>query len=177
MSVIANAAIVADPQAFRVAREERLSEAEDSKARPGDVALSLGNGRCLADVTVASPFGAAGQKFTRIAGNPAAAASAAYDRKLAKWHSLLQNHVQDGDRVDSSFQPLAVTALGSWDERSLAWLRKFSDVCAAASAIDKGSAFSNLMTLLSVALWRGNSRLLRSLHETALRLEENIPDD
>ena len=84
VKVIASAALAADPRAFRVAREERLIEAENSLSRPGDVALNLGSGRCLVDVTVASPLRAAGQKFTRIAGDPAAAASMAYDRKVAK---------------------------------------------------------------------------------------------
>ena len=157
VTVIANTALTADPRSFRVAREERLYEAEDSQARSVDVALNLGNGRCLVDVTVASPFGAAGQKFTRDAGNPAAAASNAYNRKIAKWQSLLANNYLEQEEIGSSFQPLAATVLGSWDERSLLWPRKFSDVCAAASGSNKGSAFAELMSRLSFALWRGNS--------------------
>ena len=62
----------------------------------------------------------------------------------------------------SAFIPLAVTALGVWDERSLRWLRRFSDACAAATATPVGLAFSSLMTRLSVALWRGNSQMLLS---------------
>ena len=173
VQVIASAALAADPRAFRVAREERLPEAEDSLSRPGDVALNLKSGRCLVDVPVASPFGAAGQKFTRIAGDPTAAASMAYDRKVAKWRLLLQNYVLEADHLDSSFQPFAVTALCCWDERSLLWLRKFSDVCAAASGVDKGTAFAGIMTRLSVTLWRGNSRLLRAIHQTAGQEDEN----
>ena len=39
---------------------------------------------------------------------------------------------------------------------------KSSDVCAASLSTDNGSAFADLMTRLSVALWRGNSLLLRA---------------
>ena len=47
----------------------------------------------------------------------------------------------------SKFVPLAVTAMGVWDERSLRWLLHFSDVCAAASASNPGTVFfSSLMT-------------------------------
>ena len=74
VTVIANTALTADSRSFRVEREERLHEAEESQARPGDVALDLGIRRCLVNVTVANPFRPAGQKFTRDAGNPAAAA-------------------------------------------------------------------------------------------------------
>ena len=163
VTVIASSALNADPLSFRVAREERLVDAEDSQERPGDVALNLGNGRTLADLTVASPFGTARQTSTRIAGSPAAAASDAYDRKLSKWQRLLADSGLDSRTLVSSFQPLAVTALGVWDERSLLWLRRFSDVCAASLGLDNGTAFADLMTRLSVALWRGNSRLLRAL--------------
>ena len=74
VTVIANAALAADPFAFQVAREERLSDAEGSKARPGDVSLNLGSGRVLVDLTVAIPFAVACQVNTRFAGLPAAAA-------------------------------------------------------------------------------------------------------
>ena len=60
VAVIADAALAADPRAFRVAREERLQDAENSQSRPGVVALDLGSGRTLVDVTIASPFEAAG---------------------------------------------------------------------------------------------------------------------
>ena len=163
VSVVASAALNADPLSFQIAREERLIDAEDSCERPGDVALNLGNGRTLADLTVALPFGAARQTSYRLAGSPAAAASDAYDRKISKWQKLLDDHELDGRELVSYFQPLAVTALGVWDERFLLWLRRFSDVCAASLGTDKGSAFADLMTRLSVALWRGNSRLLRAL--------------
>ena len=165
VAVIADAALAADPRAFRVAREERLQDAEDSQCMPGDVALDLGSGRTLVDLTIASPFAAAGQVSNSIAGFPAAAAATAYDRKINKWRALLG----DGELVQKhesvSFQPIALTALGAWDERSLLWLKRFSDVCAAASGNDKGFAFSDLMEKLSVALWRGNSRLLRALRQ------------
>ena len=163
VSVIAKTSLAADPRAFQVVREERLADAEGSKKRPGDVALNLGDGRSLVDLTVASPFTAACQTNSRIAGSPAAAAISAYDRKLTKWRSLLDSHSLDEEQLASRFQPLAVTALGVWDERSLRWLRRFSDVCAAAAGTDGGSAFSSLMTWLSVALWKGNSRLERVL--------------
>lgn len=92
VSVIAKAATAADPRSFRVAREERLTDAEDSRARPGDVALDLGDGRCLVDVTVASPFATAGQNFNRISGSPAAAAASAYERKMTKWRNRLSEN-------------------------------------------------------------------------------------
>ena len=164
-AVIANTALAADPRAFQVAREERLRDVEDSQARPGDVALNLGAGRTLVDITVASPFSVACQASARLAGTPAAAAESAYDRKMSKWHHLLDEHLLDHRDLTSGFQPLAVTALGAWDERSLLWLRRFSDTCAAATGLECGSAFSNLMTKLSVCLWRGNSRLMRALRE------------
>ena len=129
VSVVASTALNADPLSFQIAREERLIDAEDSRERPGDVALNLGNGRTLADLTVASPFGDALQTFYRLAGSPAAAASDVYDRKISKWQRLLDDHVLDGRELVSSFQPLAVTAFGVWEERSLRWLRRFSDVC------------------------------------------------
>ena len=163
MAILANAALAADPGAFRVAREERLQDAEGSKSRPGAVALDLGNWRTLVDVTIASPFAAGGQVSTISAGFPAAAAATAYDRKVSKWRALLSDHQLDEENKSVSFQPIAITAMGAYDERSLLWLKKFSDICASAKGIDKGLAFSDLMEKISVALWRGNSRLLRVL--------------
>ncbi len=58
--------------------------------------------------------------------------------------------------------PLAVTALDVWDERSLRWLRRLSDVCAAATSVSPGTALASLMTKLSVALWRANSCMIRA---------------
>ena len=110
---------------------------------------------------------------TRFAGSPAAAAASAYDGKTAKWRALLGNHDLDNGMLVSTFQPIAVTALGVWDERSLAWLRRFSGVCAAASGCDPGTSFASLMTRLSVALWRGNSRLTRSLRACPVTEEDN----
>ena len=177
VAVVASTALTADRRSFRVAREERLPETGDSLSRLDDVALDLGSGRCLVDVTVASPFGAAGQRFSRNPGNPAAAASMAYDRKMAKWNALLQTHSLDLEELSSSFQPLAVTLLGVWEEGSLTWLKKFSDVCAAVSGSDKGSYFAGLMTRLSIALWRGNSRLIRALHLPAPSTTDTISYD
>ena len=82
VSVISRTALVADPSAFQVAREEILADAEGSLARPADVAVNLGNERTLAYLTVASCFGTACQISARLAGSPAAAASKAYERKL-----------------------------------------------------------------------------------------------
>ena len=72
----------------------------------------------------------------------------------------------------SKFVPLAVTAMGVWDARSLTWLQKFSGVCSAATAADPGSVFATLMTKLSVALWRGNSRMLRGCRVYTTELVE-----
>ena len=130
-----------------------------TRVRPGDVALNLGDGRTYVDVTVANPFSVAHLTATRSAGSPAVAAEIAYDRKVAKYQTHF--NIANGPQT-SNFVPLAVTAMGVWDERSLRWLRKFSDVCAAATAADPGSLFASLMTKLSVALWRGNSRMLRA---------------
>ena len=127
--------------------------------RPGDVALNLGDGRTYVDVTVVNPFSVAHILATRSAGSPAAAAETAYDRKVVKYQDHFDNVTGP---LASKFVPLAVTAMGVWDDRSLRWLRTFSDVCAAATAADPGSAFASLMTRLSVALWRGNSQMLRA---------------
>ena len=163
VTVLAAAALDADLRAFRVAREERLAEACSSRARPGDVALDLGSGRTLVDVTVKSPFAKAGHTSARFAGSPAAAAATAYDSKINKWRTLLANNHLEDDEVSSSFQPLVVTALGVWDECSLLWLKRFSDACAIARGTDKCTGFSQLMTRLSIALWKDNSRLMRAL--------------
>lgn len=53
--VVAKAALAADHGAFKVARKVGLSDAH-TRARPGDVALDLGSGRTLLDVTVVNPF-------------------------------------------------------------------------------------------------------------------------
>ena len=74
-----------------------------------------------------------------------------------KFHELLAAAVHL-----AAFTPLAVTAFGVWDERSLRWLRRFSDARAAANAAVPGEAFASLMARLSVAIWRGNSRMLRA---------------
>ena len=98
----------------------------------------------------------------RHAGSPAFAAAEAYDHKLVKYESLL---------ADTSsavrFVPIAVTAHGVYDARSLQWLQGFSRVCAAASGTPASLAFATLMQRLSVALWRANSRLLRACAEYA----------
>ena len=152
VTVLAAAALDADPRALRVAREERLSEAGASRLS-GDVALDLGSGRTLVDVTVKSLFAKAGHTSARLAGSPAAAAATAYDSKINKWRTLLANNQLEADEISSSFQPLAVTALGAWDERFLLWLKRFSDACAIARGTDKGTGFSQLMTRLPIALW------------------------
>ena len=84
VDVIANAALSADPNTFMVAREERLPDDSETQRRPGDVALNLGNGRSLVDLTVASLFSAARGNALRLAGSPAAAAEVSYDRKTRK---------------------------------------------------------------------------------------------
>ena len=114
-------------------------------------------------MTIASPFVAGGQVSTISAGFPAAAAATAYDRKVSKWQALLSDHQLDVEIDSVSFQPIAITAMGAYDEWSLLWLKKFSDICASARGIDKGLAYSDLTKRISVALWRGNSRLLRAL--------------
>ena len=77
-------ALAADPLSFFVRCEKRLSDVEDSKMRPGDIALNLGNERSLLDATISNPFKVGGQFNFRLAGNPAAAASNAYERKVRK---------------------------------------------------------------------------------------------
>ena len=95
LDTLLKTASAADPNAFQIAREERLAEAENSKARPGDIALNLGDGRSLVDVTVVSPFSSACQTINRTAGFWAAAAELAYDSKIAKWRRLLKDHQLD----------------------------------------------------------------------------------
>ena len=157
-STIAKAALAADPRAFQVIREAHAPD-DASQARPGDVALNMGDGRTYVDVTVVNAFSAAHLSASRSAGSPALAAERAYDRKVSKYTSLFP---ADASPVSEKFVPLAVTAVGVWDERSLRWLRRFSDVCAAALSEDTGSAWARLMTILSIALWRDNSRMMRA---------------
>jgi hypothetical protein len=157
-TVVAKTALSADPRAFQVSREAHVPD-DPSQARPGDVALDLGDGRTYVDVTVVNAFTATHLTASRSAGSPALAAEHAFDRKTAKYAD--QFGVGPGG-PSHKFVPLATTALGVWDERSLRWLRHFSDVCAAASSISQGIAFASLMTRLSIALWRGNSRMMRS---------------
>ena len=154
MQYIFTLGITADARAFRIAREVALET--DSQARPGYVALDLGDGRALVDVTVVNPFSAARLTASRRAGSPAFAAEQAYDRKVMKYHELLAAAVHL-----AAFTPLAVTAFGVWDEWSLRWLRRFSEACAAATTAVPREAFASLMARISVALWRGNSRMLR----------------
>jgi hypothetical protein len=162
VTVISKTALSADPRAFQVAREARVLDAASSQSRPGDVALDLGNGRTYVDVTVVNAYSAAHLTASRSAGSPARAAELAFNRKIAKYEDQF-------DEVGPSrqFVPLAVTALGVWDERSVQWLRRFSAVCAAASSMDVGVAFASLMTKLSIALWRGNSRMMRACRPCA----------
>ena len=163
VAVIAKTALSADPNSFRVAREEHLPDDSTTNSRPGDVALNLGDGRTYADLTVTNPFAAARANVSIIAGSPASAAALAYDRKVRGWQALLEAAGVTPDLASSKFAPLAVTAIGAWDERSLLWLKRFSAVCALATGEDTGLAFGSLMTKLSVALWRGNSRMIRAL--------------
>jgi hypothetical protein len=157
-TVVAKTALSADPRAFQVSREAHVPD-DPSQARPGDVALDLGDGRTYVDVTVVNAFTAAHLTASRSAGSPALAAEHAFDRKTAKY----ADQFGVGSAGPShTFVPLATTALGVWDERSLRWLRRFSDVCAAATSMDSGRAFASLMTKLSIALWRGNSKMLRA---------------
>ena len=93
------------------------------------MALDLGEGRVLVDVTITNPFASAGQTNLINAGSPAAAAASAYDRKLTKWRNLFDDQQLSNTINTTQFQPLAVTALGAWDERSLLWLKRFSRVC------------------------------------------------
>jgi hypothetical protein len=88
-------------------------------------------------VTVTNPFASVSQNFTRNAGNSAAAAANAYDRKTAKWRSLLAENSLKVSEISTFFQPIAVTALGVKNERSLKWLKRFSDVCAVATVTKK----------------------------------------
>ena len=163
VAVIAKTALLADPNSFRVAREEHLPDDTTTYSRPGDVALNLGDGRTYVDLTVANPFAAALANVIHLAGSPASAAASAYDRKVRGWQGLLEASGVAPGLTSSKFAPLAVTAIGAWDERSLLWLKRFSAVCAAASGEDTCSAFGSLMTQLSVALWRGNSHMIRAL--------------
>ena len=124
------------------------------------------------DLRVANPFAAARANVIHLAGSPAFAAASAYDRKVRGWQGLLEASGVAPGLTSSKFAPLAVTAIGAWDERSLLWLKRFSAVCAAASGEDTGSALVSLMTRLSVALWRGNSHMIR-----ALRPPPTLPGD
>ena len=67
-----------------------------------------------------------------------------------------------GTDKEYAFQPLAVSAVGVWEESALRWL-KFT-LCSELEHKLGGKRCEHaarLMTALSVALWRGNARLLR----------------
>ena len=119
--------------------------------------MDLGDGGTLLDITVVNPFSAARLRASRSAGSPAVAAEEGYDKKVRKYALLL-----GADTVPTRcrFVALSVIAAGAWDERSIKWLHKFAAVCAASTGVDTGSAFLELMTRLSVELWRGNSAML-----------------
>jgi hypothetical protein len=170
-SVIAKTALTADPRAFQVAREAHVPDSASPQSRPGDVALDLGDGRTYVDVTVVNAYSAAHLTASRSAGSPARAAELAFDRKTAKY---AEQFAEDSGSSLRKFVPLAVTTLGVWDERSLRWLRRFSAVCAAASSIDSGQAFASLMTNLSLALWRGNSKMMRACRSSSSSLSESV---
>ena len=112
LAIMANAALAADPNSFQIAREERLADDSASQYRPGGFALILGDGRTLADVTVANPFSAACVSASRIAGSPAAAAAAAFDRKTSDCQRLLNFYGPNQNDLTSCFVPLAVTLMG-----------------------------------------------------------------
>ena len=113
------------------------------------------------NIEYVNPFSVARLPAARRAGSPAVAAEKAFDAKMSKYRDHFTGSA-------STLIPLAVTALGVWDERSFRWLRRFSDACAAASAIPVSLAFSRLMMKLSVALWRGNSQMLRACYSSVL---------
>ena len=154
---MATRALKAYPRAFQVEREVGFDE-DMSRARPGDVSLDLGYGRTMLDIIVINPFTVARIRASRNAGSPAVAAEEAYDKKVRKYSDLIDSLT---DIPPPRFVPLAVTATGMWYERSSRWLRKFSSTCAAASGADTGAVFSELMIRLAVALWRGNSAMIR----------------
>ena len=81
----------------------------------------------------------------------------AFNRKLVKYETVFAA-ADDRER----FVPIAITAHGVFAEQSLRWLHAFSNVCAAARGVSASYEFDALMQRLSVALWRGNSRMLRS---------------
>jgi hypothetical protein len=155
VAVLAKCALAADSRSFRVRKEEHTPDG-DSQKRPGDLGLNLGDGRTLVDVTVVNSFSEARLTAATSAGSPAVAAESAFNKKAAKYASWFQ------PSGVTKFVPLAVTTLGVWDHRSLYWLRTFSDVCAAAKSMNRGVFFASLMTQLSVALWRGNSWMIRA---------------
>ena len=109
-SIIANFALKADPRAFQVAKEIGLED--DSRARPGDVSINLGDVCTLLDVTVANPYTAARIRASRNACSPAVAAEEAFDRKTRKYSDLFSSAI---DETCPPFVPLAVTASGAWD--------------------------------------------------------------
>ena len=125
----------------------------------------MGNGRTYVDVTVVNAFSAAYLTASRSAGSPALAAESACDWKVAKYASLFaSDSTQTQTQLTEQLVPLAATALGwqSATSTSLRWLRPLSDVCAAASSEETGVAWTSLMTSLSIALWRDNSRMMRA---------------
>ncbi|MBU6430569.1 MAG: hypothetical protein KGR26_16240, partial [Cyanobacteria bacterium REEB65] len=75
------------------------------------MALDLGDGRTYVDVTVVNAYSAAHLTASRSAGSPARAAEVAFNRKLAKYADQF-----DEACPSRKFVPLAVTALGVWDE-------------------------------------------------------------
>ena len=107
--VIASFALKADPRAFQVEREVSGIADQTSRDKPGDVAMDLGYGRTLLDITVVNPFSAARLRASRSAGSPAIAAEEGYDKKVRKYALLLG---ADTDPTRCRFVPLSVTAAG-----------------------------------------------------------------
>ena len=71
-----------------------VASAKDSvrQFRPGDLALSLGNGRPLAYIMLANPFATACVSVSRTVDTPPAVASAAFDCKTRSWERLLYSN-------------------------------------------------------------------------------------
>ena len=95
---------------------------------------------------------AAGHLSTRLACLPAVAPESAYDTKFDKWHRMILDHQLNIEKLASTFQLLAVSLFNVYKNRSLLWLRRYSNVCAGASSVNIGTAFSNPVSRLFVAL-------------------------
>ena len=136
VAVIAKTALSADPNSFRVAREEHQPDDTTTYSRPGDVVLNLGDGGpmwtsrllILSQRRAQMLYTLPNLRFPPLY-RPMTVRSAGR-RASSKHRELCRVSPRPSSRQ-------TVKAIWASDERSLLWLKRFSAVCAAASSEDR----------------------------------------